>query len=269
MAELAGLERSGASKTRRSPFNPASPGYYNMIYHQHRCIFIHIPKTAGKSMSNALGLGWPGHKDISQYAVELNRDVLKTYFKFSIVRNPWERLVSEYNYQRKKKRPKKDKLYVFDERGSKREFADWVRIAFADPRRYHGSDWAGDVSPQIHRWSPQLDWISIDDRVAVDFVARLENINQDFQEIRKRIGLPLATFPHSNGKWHWHYSHYYDPATRDMVAQYYARDIKAFNYRYEERSTFDYLREQICSRLIAGIRKRRSNMSKAPSSLKL
>ncbi len=216
-------------------------------------------------MSNALGLGWPGHKDISQYAAELNPKVLESYFKFSIVRNPWERLVSEYNYQRKKDRPKKDKLYVFDESGSKRGFAEWVKAAFADPRRYRGEDWAGDVSPQIHRWSPQLDWISIDGRIAVDFVARLENINQDFQEIRKRIGLPRATFPHNNAKWHWHYSHYYDPATRDMVGEYYARDIKAFNYRFEVRSTMDYLREQIRSRLLAGIRKRRANFSEGPS----
>lgn len=215
-------------------------------------------------MSNALGMGWPGHKDISQYAGELNPAVFQNYFKFSVVRNPWDRLVSEYNFQRNKDRPKKDKLHIFDERGAKRGFAEWVRVAFNDPCRYQPKDWAADVSAHIHRWSPQLDWISMNGRIAVDFVARLENINQDFQEIRNRIGLPPATFPHSNAKWHRHYSHYYDPATRDLAAEYYARDIEAFGYRFEECPTFGYVMERGRSRFLAGLRKRLMNVLGKP-----
>jgi hypothetical protein len=220
-----------------------------MIYHRYKCIFVHIPKTGGKSVRRALGLGWPGHKDISQYAEELNPAVFQNYFKFSIVRNPWDRLLSEYNFQKNNSRPKKDKLFIFDERGTKRKFSDWVRTAFANPHRYKGEDWAGDVSKHIHRWSPQVDWLSVDGKIAVDFVARLENINEDFPQIGKKIGLPPAKFPRRNGKWHWHYSNYYDKATRELVAEYYARDIEAFGYRYEERSRFSYLCEQLRGRL--------------------
>jgi len=223
-----------------------------MIYHQHRCIFIHIPKTGGKSVSSALGFGWPGHKDISQYAGELNPEVFQSYFKFAVVRNPWERLVSEYNFQKKNKRPKKDKLFIFDDRGAKRGFADWVRTAFANPHHYNGEDWAGDVSKHIHRWSPQVDWISVNGKIAVDFIARLENIAEDFRQIRKKIGLPPAKMPWRNSKWHWHYSNYYDDAMREMVAQYYARDIEAFGYRYEKRSRFAFLREQLRNRFYRG-----------------
>lgn len=237
-----------------------------MVYHQHRCIYIHIPKTAGKSITNAMGCGWAGHKDVAQYALELNPAIFQNYFKFSIVRNPWDRLVSEYNFQRNKDRPKRDKLHIYDERGAKRGFAEWVRVSFADPHRYRGEDWAGDTSPNIHRWSPQIDWISIDGRIAVDFVARMENINQDFAEIRKKIGLAPRDVPHTNAKWHWHYSHYYDSATRDLVTEYYARDIEAFNYRYEECSDFAYLKMQIRSRFLAGLNKRLNNRSSQPRS---
>ena len=237
-----------------------------MVYHQHRCIFIHIPKAAGKSISNAMGCGWAGHKDLSQYALELNPSIFQTYFKFCVVRNPWDRLVSEYNFQRNKDRPKRDKLHIYDEHGAKRGFAEWVRVAFADPHHYRGEDWAGDVSPHIHRWSPQVDWISLDGRIAVDFVARIENINQDFKEIRKKIGLAPKDFPHTNAKWHWHYSHYYDPATRDLVSTYYARDIEAFKYIYEERSDFHYLKEQLRSRFLSGLSKRLNNRSSQPRS---
>jgi hypothetical protein len=215
-----------------------------MIYHQYKCIFVHIPKTAGKSINRAFGSGWEGHKDISRIAAELPPEVFQSFFKFSIVRNPWDRLVSEYNYQNKKKRPKQDKLFVFDERGSKRGFNEWVRLAFENPFRYNGEDWAGDVSKHIHRWSPQVDWLSIGDQLAVDFVARLENLDHDFQRIRERLGLPAMQLSHRNRKLHWHYSNYYDQATRDLVGQYYARDIEVFGYRFEECSKLEYFRQQ-------------------------
>jgi chondroitin 4-sulfotransferase 11 len=205
-----------------------------MLYHQYRCIFIHIPKTAGKSVSHALGFGWPGHKDISLYAEELKPEVFQSFFKFAVVRNPWDRLVSEFNYQQKKKRPKKDKLFVFDGKGSTREFGDWVRTAFENPFHYRGADWAGDVSPHIHRWSPQVDWISVNGKIAVDFVARIENMQQDFGVICQKLGL-AARLEHRNSKFHWHYSHYYDDATRDLVGKYYARDVEAFGYTFEEQ----------------------------------
>jgi hypothetical protein len=236
-----------------------------MIYHQYKCIYIHIPKTGGKSVNNALGLGWPGHKDISQYASELNAAVFQSYFKFSIVRNPWARLVSEYNFQKNNGRPKKDKLFIFDERGAKRGFTDWVKVAFENPHHYTGEEWAGDVSKHIHRWSPQVDWISVNGKIAVDFIARLENISEDFAEIRKKLGLPPAKFPWRNAKWHWHYSDYYDEATREAVTKYYARDIEAFGYRYEERSRFAHLREQLRSRLSGGPNPRDAVMREIPT----
>ncbi|HEY5218398.1 MAG TPA: sulfotransferase family 2 domain-containing protein [Gemmatimonadaceae bacterium] len=207
-----------------------------MIYHQHRCLFIHIPKTGGNSVSSAFGFGWPAHTDILHYATELKPDVFESYFKFAVVRNPWERLVSEYVFQRKKRKPRTEKLFIFDERGTKRRFADWVRVALANPFRYRGQDWAGDVSPHIHRWSPQVDWISIDGNISVDFIARLETIERDFQEIRRRAGVSATTLARRNATRHRHYSSYYDSDTREIVAHYYASDIEAFGYRFEPPS---------------------------------
>jgi hypothetical protein len=149
-------------------------------------------------------------------------------------------LVSEYNYQKKKKRSKKEKLFVFDEHGSKRGFGEWVRTAFANPFYYRGEDWAGSVSAHIHRWSPQMDWLSVNGEIAVDFVARVENIEEDFQRILKKLGLPPSQMPHRNRKLHWHYSSYYDQATRELVGEYYARDIEAFGYRFEQCSRTSY-----------------------------
>src|SRR5271168_5383651 len=35
-----------------------------MLVHQYRCTFVHIPKTAGKSVQRFFGTHWQDHKDI-------------------------------------------------------------------------------------------------------------------------------------------------------------------------------------------------------------
>jgi hypothetical protein len=205
-----------------------------MISHEHRCIFIHIPKTAGNSVNRVFDIGWQDHKDLQRYHAELPPEILGRYFKFAIVRNPWDRLFSDYNYQLKKSRPADSKLFVFTAGGSRRSFAAWVEAALSAAHGIPAQKWGGEVSGHIHRWSPQFDWISLDGRLGVDFVARLEQLPADFRTVCHRLGLPPTRLPHRNRRLHWHYSHYYDRATREIVARYYARDIEEFDYEFED-----------------------------------
>jgi hypothetical protein len=205
-----------------------------VISHTHQCIFVHIPKTAGNSVNRCFGVAWEDHKDLQRYFDEIPRELFDNYFKFAVVRNPWDRLFSDYNYQKKKSRAKESKLFVYTDRGRKRDFAEWVDTALADPGRYEPQSWGGDISPHIHRWSPQLDWIQVEGEPKVDFVAHLERLPEEFQIIRQRVGLPIKRLPHRNRRFHWHYSHYYDRTTREIVAAYYARDIEYFGYEFED-----------------------------------
>lgn len=204
-----------------------------MISHDHQCIFVHIPKTAGNSINRVFGVGWEDHQDLQRYFDELPRDVFERYFKFVIVRNPWDRLLSDYNYQLKKSRAPSSKLFVFTPDGSKRNFAEWVETALSAPDQYEPGTWGGNVSAHIHRWSPQVDWISVGGQSRVDFVARIERLPEDFRAVCRRLALPTTRLPHRNRRLHWHYSHYYDRSTRELVAAYYARDIAQFDYEFE------------------------------------
>ncbi|HVY70418.1 MAG TPA: sulfotransferase family 2 domain-containing protein, partial [Verrucomicrobiae bacterium] len=104
-----------------------------MIDHLRRCIFVHIPKNAGNSIYSAFGTGWHNHKDLAGYEREMEPVAFESYYKFTIVRNPWERMLSEYNFQRKKSRPSASKLFLFNSNGKVRSFREWLDAVFNEP----------------------------------------------------------------------------------------------------------------------------------------
>lgn len=71
-----------------------------MISHELRCIYVHIPRTAGTSIEQWLvGRDWwrqePSTKHLlASQAREVYAPYWDEYFTFSIVRNPWDRMIS-------------------------------------------------------------------------------------------------------------------------------------------------------------------------------
>jgi len=120
---------------------------------------------------------------------ELSPQVFANYFKFAIVRNPWDRMLSDYNFQKRKNSPANEKLFAVDECGQTRRFREWVEAAFSDPFHYEPRHWGAEVSSGMHRWSPQVDWISLNGKIAVDSVLRMESLQKDFGDVRRIIDL--------------------------------------------------------------------------------
>jgi Sulfotransferase family len=99
-----------------------------MVCRQYRCIFVHIPKVAGQSVEDfflrLVGLTWKArsplllrfngdlnqgprrlaHLTASEYIScgHVAEQEFNSFFKFSFVRNPWDRLVSEYEFRRRR-----------------------------------------------------------------------------------------------------------------------------------------------------------------------
>lgn len=142
-------------------------------------------------------------------------DAWSDYFKFAIVRNPWTHAVSYYKFRLHEK--------ALTERDVR--FNDFLR-RMLDP---HSRD------PERIRPSHSTGWatFAIGDKVAVDYVARFEDLEHDLKEISSKIGITLDSSVHMNsaqtapGRT---LASYYDDETDRLVRQLYAREIKTFGY---------------------------------------
>lgn len=173
---------------------------------------------------DALGDRRPGrakHLSAIQLKTILGEDYERA-FSFSMVRNPWAREVSRYWFTHHSNEPSRAEKRRRDTR-----------------RKFHSlsfPQWVDRHAKRMERGRAfnQIDKLSdLDGRIIVDFVGRLESVNEDFGTVCDRIGVPRLEVPHVNGTGGGRrYLEMYDDRTRDLVGEIYARDIEAFGYRF-------------------------------------
>jgi hypothetical protein len=196
-----------------------------MINHEYQFIFSHIPKTAGTSLEILNGEHKGAHRSFIDY---INKSPYAiNYFKFSFVRNPWDRFASIYNYYLNG-----SEMYG---RRSETPF-----VSFVDFTRRFSAGYpmcSASVSENLHvgltHYYPLLYFLTINNSIdSVDFIGRFENLQEDFNIACDKIGIPQQELPHINRSPHQHYTEYYDDETRNVVAWKYKEDIECFGYKF-------------------------------------
>lgn len=196
-----------------------------IIDHEKKYVFIAVPKTA--SISVQFSLGW-GH-DVPEphlYHKSL-RDIMaenecQDYFKFAIIRNPWDRIYSLYNDFRYKR------VYQYSakircEEPLLSEFTNFNDMCV----RLADSKWKDDLF-----FRSQFDQLSIDGQIALDFVGRFENLVEDFKIICDRIGLERSLLHMNEGKKEKTYKDKYSASAMEAVRTLYSKDVEEFGYEY-------------------------------------
>src|SRR5687768_492427 len=119
-------------------------------------IFVHINKTGGTSIEQALGLRFQ-HKTALELRAELGRRNWERQFSFAFVRNPWDKVASHYRYRVKTNQTDLGTHTI--------PFDEWVRLAYGEQdAKYYD---------QPKMFMPQVDWISDEQgEIMVDFVGR-------------------------------------------------------------------------------------------------
>ena len=224
-----------------------------IISHSHRFIFIKSEKTGGTSLEAALSAHCGG-KDVvtslgdywfnrdehgqwihrsmnedgfSQHdpAAEVKRkvapEVWNGYFKFSITRNPWDRVVSDFSWEARNKATLRPVRRWYHRAGVPfDEFRESAKLF----RRFVAGDWTTNDRFYL-----------LDGELCVDFVMRYERLTEDLEEVCRRVGLPVVGLPHlkSGLRTRGHeYADYYDDASRAIVAERHRNDILLFGYQF-------------------------------------
>lgn len=200
-------------------------------------IFIHIPKAAGTSVSNALGLRESAHAHWVDFARFLGPRKMNRYFVFTFVRNPWARFFSLYNYARMERShyhsnvTGESSLYgphLDFETLKDASLRDCAHLLF-EGRLRHDKQW--------NQWRPQVDWLRDDKgEIRVNYVGRVETLSKDMREIFATIGMSYSDPPKMNISNRADYREAYDDETAQLVAKYYAEDIEAFGYTFDDFS---------------------------------
>jgi len=191
-----------------------------MVSDKHKCIFIHIIKTGGTSIEQYIGGNIPPgkHKFAKRYKEYLGDKKWDKYFKFTFVRNPWDKMISQYFYIQRCK-----------EENYNLTFREFILSFESCPE----SEYIESNGIAVKYNPIQLPWILDDNgNCLVDYIGRFENLQEDFNVVCNKIGIPQQQLPHVNKTKHKHYTEYYDDETREIVAVKFAKDIELFGYKF-------------------------------------
>jgi hypothetical protein len=214
-----------------------------LLEEEQKFVFVHVHKNAGISIERVITNRFPSvktwhgrHGHARDGISEIGRERWNDYYSFGFVRNPWCRLVSWYamikDAQRKlpfmkrfSKHPFDVELWNYAVRNS-HDFESFLENC---------TDVIFDQDCNKSFAFNQMDYLSDEDgKLAVNFVGRFENLAADVRHVFERLKIPEETLPRLNQSKHTHYSKWYTPRTRDLVAARFAKDIKAFGYQFEQ-----------------------------------
>ncbi len=182
------------------------------ISHEHKLVFVHIPKNAGTSITKAFNMVHEGHHQIQEYSQILDLG----YKSFCIVRNPWDRVVSCYEYA------KMDLSFYHSIEGDSiwGKHVDYDKLKGASFEECVALLESGELKHQ--GWGPQHVW-SHTRFVSVDEVIKLEELGDSL------YGVSIKTLNTSPNKG---YKSYYTPELFERVGKIYKDDILLFDYDY-------------------------------------
>tara|TARA_B100000780_G_C21056677_1_gene424547 strand:+ start:463 stop:1164 length:702 start_codon:yes stop_codon:yes gene_type:complete len=231
------------------------------ISHDLKIIFIHIPKTGGGTIEKSLGVfgednngslrvnydilyGKENDKLLQHFTLQnikiIKQNEFNKYRTISFVRNPYDRMVSEYLWRTQIYGMKKIefKRYIFEEVIPRKNGSNvFVKNFYKDESLVALMD--------IHYLDQYKFLINKYENIDIDFIGKFENLEEDFFKIfnfkitenkihksksnylyylyKKLIPAPLKRKA---------YRRFYDNETRDLIEKEYFKDLKYFNYNF-------------------------------------
>ncbi|MBT8409585.1 MAG: sulfotransferase family 2 domain-containing protein [Alphaproteobacteria bacterium] len=214
-----------------------------IISHGRRFVFVHIPKTGGTSLMlamedramkddiligdtpkaqrrrarqarlSAAGRLWK-HSTLRDVEGILSADQMRDYFVCTMVRNPWDRLVSYYNW--------------LQEQTFEAEAVSLAQALDFDAFLRHEATVAG-----LRSWPAARYVTDPDGKSVCNAFVRLEHLPADLEPVEAHLGFRLGSLPHVNAsKRSADYRSYYSDTLAEHVADICAADAAQFGYMF-------------------------------------
>lgn len=176
-----------------------------IVNHEYKFVWVHVPRTGGNSVREMLeGKNWRNQK--KKYIFHRDYDnIFPEYFSFGFIRNPWERIYSMYRAS--------VKYHGIEEKRGITSFKQYLY------EYNHQNMWR-------HKKS------ALKQLKGVDYIARFENLDEEWNYIFNRVGMDPARLPHRRqGAPKKPLAEVYDKKTDAFIRKYHADDIEYGNYK--------------------------------------
>lgn len=188
--------------------------------HSNKILFIHIPKTGGTSIATALYGKASSHPTLRDYYLS-NKKHTNNYFKFCVVRNPYDRVISTYSHISNRpnsvskvilKEWKKHKISSFD---------DFINCMDKDCSYKQ-------LRNKIVHLRPQVEMIRYK-KVKIDKIYKFENFDEIVKELNSKYQIQikkLNTSPRTK------FDIRLSERNRKVIIKRFKDDFIFFNYKY-------------------------------------
>jgi hypothetical protein len=144
------------------------------------------------------------HMTSKEVRLALGNKTFQQYFKFCVVRNPYDKMVSKYHFQK-------------DQPFDKAAFKEFCKK---------------------NDCSNIKNCITKDGKPKCDYYIRYENLEEDIQQVCQHVGIKdshledLPSYKSEYRKDRRHYRDYYDEETRKIVYEKHKREFEFFKYEF-------------------------------------
>jgi len=207
-----------------------TPGHTYNRFDATKSIFIHIPKAGGISVIKSLygnKAGGIGHRTYKHFQWIYGERAFNEYYKFTFVRNPYDRLLSAYSFLKKGGMNHIDRRFNEEILSQYKTFEEFVMKGLTEKH-------VSDLEVWTHFY-PQTRFIyDENDNLAVDFVGRFESFNEDYEKIRQKIGSgeKLKHLNKTKDKKAKDYKEAYTAEMREKTAEIYRKDLELLGYDF-------------------------------------
>ncbi|MCF6409084.1 sulfotransferase family 2 domain-containing protein [Pseudalkalibacillus salsuginis] len=208
-----------------------------IISHKYKFIFLKTKKTAGTSIEISLSrycgdkdiitpimfedekiradlgkypqnyqigqINFYNHDSANKIKSLIGEDIWDSYYKFCFDRNPWDKVISLYYFLVKD--PKKESFDEFLERKG-------------------------------YKYAYNFPIYTINNKSVVDYLGKYENLESDLKSICNKISLPFdGWLPNAKGNFrknHQHYSTQYNKHQREVIHNFFKKEIELLNYKF-------------------------------------